>query len=72
MHELKLKIDAIAEDVKAIRKHIDGGDKPADGLLLRVDRLEQNETRRRWFSHAAIVAGLASLADFVFNRHILK
>lgn len=51
----------LIEDVSIIRRHIDGGDKPETGMIVRLDRLEQKDTRRERWTAAAIVAIVANI-----------
>ena len=74
MQDLKLAIqrmqdlvDGIAADVKECRKILAGTpEKPASGMVVRLDRLEQSEKRRSkltWSAAgAAVVATIAAVS----------
>lgn len=54
------KIEAIADDVAEIRRLLTGGHEPSNGIIVRLDRLEQTEKRRSWATHTAL-AGVIGL-----------
>lgn len=60
MDRLKL----IHEDVKDIKETVHG-DRDRPGLKGRLDRLEQAESRRVWWSRATIVAALGAITASV-------
>lgn len=57
--------EEIYRTVKRIEEILTGNGHPANGLVVRVDRLEQAEQRRGWWSKtalgAAITAAIGSL-----------
>jgi hypothetical protein len=54
--------EGIKRDTVEIRRMLWGHE---EGLVVRVDRLEQREQRTLWWMRAAIVAALAALARAV-------
>ena len=58
------RLEAMQEDTTTIRKAIVGSS-GNPGLLIRVDRLEQLESRRKWVIRTLIVASLAAVAGVI-------
>jgi hypothetical protein len=64
------ELHAIAEDVRLILKLLNGNGDPSKGLIVRVDRLEQDHQRQRWLSKSAIGACITGIIAMVV--HMLK
>lgn len=63
--ETKAKLHDIAEDVKTVLKILNGNGDPSKGLVVRVDRLEQSESRRNWLSRSAIGACIVGIITMI-------
>lgn len=61
------KIDRLGEDVVVVKELLTGNGEPSKGLVVRVDRLEQVESRRKW-TVRAIAGTLMSLIASHFVR----
>ena len=59
---LKRDLDAQTDSINRILRHLEGNG--SDGLIVRVDRLEQSEERRKWAVRAlaGAIAGVAAKA----------
>ena len=55
------------EKIDAIHGTLMGGDNPATGLTVRVDRLERSVADHRWTQRAILVAALAAVGTAVVN-----
>jgi hypothetical protein len=56
------RLDSMGNDVKLVRELLTGNGEPSKGLIVRVDRLEQSESRRNWLATTAIGAAITALA----------
>ena len=72
------KLDRISDQVEALNKKTDvmneillGNGEPSKGLVIRTDRLEQNEQRRSWWikTIATVVVGLVVTAVWSIFKH---
>lgn len=52
----------LSRKLDGINQLLTGNGTPERGLIIRVDRLEQNESRRTWMMRATLTACLAALA----------
>lgn len=63
------EVMAMRGDVAGLRRFITGESEPAQGLIMRVDRLEQKAERNTWWAStalgAAIVAFVAGLYEII-------
>lgn len=48
--------------IDELRRYIDGGPTPSNGLLVRVDRLEERVKRAEWWQRIIITALIGSIA----------
>jgi hypothetical protein len=68
MEQIRADLRAIRDDVAEIRKTVCGtAADPAKGLIVRVDRLEQTDKRRTWWTRSAVGASIASLVAVVMK-----
>lgn len=59
--ELDDKYTLLQNGIEKINETLSGNGDPSKGLIVRVDRLEQNEGRRTWLLRATIVASLGAI-----------
>lgn len=55
------QLDRIEKTVTRLDKFITGGDEPGEGIIVRLDRVEQREKQRTWFARTALGAAIAAL-----------
>ena len=69
--ELRTRMNQIAEDVRVIREIVTGNGTPAKGLIVRMDRLEQDRGRKNWWSvtitTALVAAATTALAELILS-----
>ena len=65
--EFQSKIDELAEQTERNTKSIMGGSDPSKGLVIRLDRLEQNESRREWWLKSTLAACITAIVTAVFS-----
>lgn len=65
------KLQQIADDVASIKVILTGNGHPETGVIVRLDRLEQNETRRHGLWMVGIGTAFAALATAIVEmfRH---
>ena len=56
------KLDDINSQLREITHLLTGNGNPDKGIIVRLDRLEQNESRRVWLLRTAIAASIAAIA----------
>ena len=59
------RVELIYRDVKEIKDLLTGGKHPEDGIVVRMDRLEQAEKQRAKWSGAAIVAAITAVVTAI-------
>lgn len=59
------KIDHVAEQVSLLNKLLTGGDEPARGMIVRIDRVEQTQERQRKVIWAVVGAVLAQAVNMI-------
>jgi hypothetical protein len=58
---LAARLDPLAKDVEKLAVLVEGNGHPERGLIVRLDRLEQNESRRNWWVKASLAASISAL-----------
>lgn len=58
----------IENDVREVKYLLMGNGNPKDGLVVKVDRLEQSELRRNAVAGIALTAGITALAGTVWAK----
>jgi uncharacterized protein (UPF0335 family) len=58
---LEVRLDDMADDIKDIKELLTGNGSPSKGIIVRMDRLEENERRRGYWVKAALGASLTAL-----------
>ena len=59
------RVDLIYHDVREIKALLTGNGHPEDGIVVRMDRLEQAEKQRAKWSGAAIVAAITAVVTAI-------
>jgi len=62
---IEAQLTQIAEDVAEIKEIISGNGDPSKGMIVRLDRLEQADSRRSWLTRTAVATSLAALASVI-------
>ena len=57
----------IRDSQQRMERLLTGGEKPAEGLLIRVDRLEQSEKTRTWLTHTALGGVLSAMGMAIWG-----
>ena len=71
IEDLRNEVRDIKEDIRAVRALLDGGQRPADGLIVRLDRLEQRgfgALKAWWMILAGFVGALSSYLTSLLNK----
>jgi len=71
IHELRNEVRDIKSDVRAVRTLLDGGHRPAEGLIVRLDRLEQRGfgvLKAWWLIVSAVIGAAVSYAVSLVQR----
>lgn len=69
---LEVKLTQIQEDVGLIKSILLGDNDPSSGIVVRMDRLEVEATRRHWFTTTALAALITTFVGFLikfFSNH---
>jgi hypothetical protein len=56
------RMDEFCERQERIEMLLTGNGQPGNGLVVRVDRIEQNERRRDWWIRTTIAAAFTAVA----------
>ena len=64
---MKEQLDRIESEVVAIKHLLTGNGTPEHGMIVRVDRLEQSDRNRSWWTRTAAAAGVTALAATCWN-----
>jgi hypothetical protein len=64
--ELDEKNELLNTKIDRIGQIVTGDADPSKGLVIRVDRLEQNESRRAWWVKSTIAAAIGAIVTAVF------
>ena len=59
------RVDLIYNDVREIKALLTGNGHPEDGIVVRMDRLEQAEKQRAKWSGAAVVAAITAVVTAI-------
>jgi pantothenate kinase len=65
-NEFADKYTNLSERVERHGQIITGGSEPSKGIVIRLDRLEQTETRRTWWLRSTIAAAVAAIITAAF------
>ena len=58
---MKEQLDRIESEVVAVKHLLTGNGTPERGIIVRVDRLEQSDKTRSWWTRTAAAAGVTAL-----------
>lgn len=61
------QLDRIEKEVAAIKHLLTGNGTPEHGMIVRVDRLEQSDRNRSWWTRTAAAAGVTALVATCWN-----
>ena len=64
------KLEAIHHDVKLLTKLLMGGEHPEEGLIVRVDRLEQKDASRNKWMVAIGTASATAMVGWAWSRRL--
>lgn len=65
--DLHKTIDQMARDIQLIKALLTGNSEPETGLIVKVDRLEQAEVKRRWLVGIAVTSACGAVVT-TFTR----
>ena len=66
--EIKIQLDHIGDAIDRMEKLLTGNGDPAKGLVVRVDRLEQTESRRKWQIRTLAASFLGGAVSWVWKN----
>lgn len=65
---LRVELQANTKETREVKHLLTGNGTPQDGLVLKVDRLEQSELRRNAIAGAAVIAAVGALVTTGWNK----
>ena len=68
--EILQKLTELRNTQLEMRTILTGNGEPAKGLVLKVDRLEQEEKRRTWMTRSILVAVIGLIAKSLFEAYL--
>ena len=68
--EILQKLDALRSTQLEMKTILTGNGDPTKGLVLKVDRLEQDEKRRTWMTRSILVAVIGLIAKSLFEAYL--
>ena len=66
--EIKIQLEHVIDTVDKIEKLLTGNGDPSKGLVVRVDRLEQTDSRRRWQIRTLAASFLGGAVSWVWKN----
>ena len=61
------RLEEIAGKCDRIEKFVTGDHEPEKGLLVRIDRIEQTEIARKWWTQSALGAAITAIVASVWS-----
>lgn len=65
---MKTQLDRIEEELKKLNHMVTGNGTPERGIIVRLDRIEQNEKTRNKYVGAAIVAAIGAAVTTAWSK----
>lgn len=65
--QLNKSLEETASKIDKINELLNGNGNPEKGLVIRTDRLEQNEQRRTWLLRTTIVSCIGAIVATIMN-----
>lgn len=59
--DIMARIDQLDQRFERVESFITGDRDPEKGIIVRLDRIEQNHENRKWWTQTAVGAGLTSM-----------
>jgi len=64
--KLEVKLEQISEDLREIKQLLNG----TNGIIVRVDRLEQSHSRLGWFTKTALGAAVCAILSLLVKLFV--
>lgn len=66
-HRIGERLDEISGKLDRIEKFVTGDHEPEKGLLVRIDRIEQADIGRKWWTQTAVGAAITAVVASVWS-----